>query len=71
MRGAEFLRKIKRLGEARGVEVRLMANRGKGIHATLYYGSARTIVKDLKKELPTGTLRAMLAQLGLTSQDLR
>ena len=71
MRAGEFVRKVKRLGQARGVEVRVVAHRGKGSHATLYYGSARTIVQDLKRELPTGTLHAMLRQLGLTLQDLR
>lgn len=71
MKGAEFVRKTKRLGKARGVEVLFVAKRGKGSHGTLYYGSARTVVQDLKKELPTGTLHAMLEQLGLTLSDLR
>lgn len=71
MKVAEFVRKVRRLGQARGVEVRFVAHRGKGSHGTLYYGSARTIVQDLKRELPTGTLHAMLRQLGLTLDDLR
>lgn len=71
MKGAEFVRKVRRLGHTRGVEVRFVAKRGKGSHGTLYYGSARTIVQDFKKELPTGTLHAMLGQLGLTLGDLR
>lgn len=71
MKGAEFLRRVKRLGQAKGVEVRLVAHRGKGSHATLCYGAAgRTILQDLKRELPTGTLHAMLKQLGLTLDDL-
>lgn len=69
--GAEFVRNVKRLGRARGVEVRLIAKRGKGSHQTLYYGAARTVVQNVKKELPTGTLHAMLEQLGLTLTDLR
>ncbi len=69
--GAEFVRNLKRLGRARGVEVRLIARRGKGSHQTLYFGAARTIVQDIKKELPTGTLHAMLEQLGLSLVDLR
>lgn len=69
--GAEFVRNVKRLGRARGVEVRLIARRGKGSHQTLYFGAARTIVQDIKKELPTGTLHAMLEQLGLSLADLR
>lgn len=65
------MRKVRRLGQARGVPVRFVAQRGKGSHGTLYYGSARTIVQDWKRELPTGTLHAMLRQLGLTPEDLR
>ena len=71
MKGAEFIRKLKRLGKERGVEVRLAAYRGKGSHATLYYGSSRTVIQDLKRELPTGTFHAMLEQLGLKPEDLR
>jgi mRNA interferase HicA len=71
VKAAEFVRKVKRLGRTRAVEVRFVAKRGKGSHGTLYYGSSRTIVQDLKRELPTGTLHAMLEQLGLTLGDLQ
>jgi len=70
MKGAEFLWKIKRIAEQRGIAARFEAKRGKGSHGTLYFGSSRTIVQDLKKELPAGTLHAMLRQLGLTVKDL-
>jgi mRNA interferase HicA len=70
MKGAEFLRRVKRLGLARCIEVRFEAKRGKGSHGTLYFGAARTIVQDPKKELPKGTLHAMLQQIGLTLKDL-
>ena len=71
MKAAEFVRKVKRLGQARAIPVRFVAHRGKGSHGTLYYGFARTIVQDLKRELPTGTLHAMVKQLGLTMEDFR
>jgi mRNA interferase HicA len=70
VKGAEFLKKIKALGDRRGIPVSLIAKRGKGSHATLYFGSARTILQDLKRELPNGTVRAMLRQLGLSPRDL-
>jgi mRNA interferase HicA len=70
MRGVEFLRKIKRLGQKRGIFTRLDKKRGKGSHATLYYETARTILQDLQRELPGGTLRAMLRQPGLRPADL-
>jgi mRNA interferase HicA len=44
--------------------------RGKGSHVTLYLGDKLTIVCNPKDELKTGTLHAMLKQLGLTLDDL-
>jgi mRNA interferase HicA len=71
MKGSEFLRKIKRLGRLKGVPVRLESKRGKGSHATLYFGEARTVIQDLKKELPKGTLHAMMEQLGVNLEELQ
>ena len=70
MAGNEFIRKVRRLGRTRGVNVTFIAERGKGSHGTLYYGDKRTIVRNPKDELKTGTLHAMLSQLGLTLADL-
>ena len=70
MKGSEFVRKVKRLGTRRGISVRLASKREKGSHVTLHYGGARTVIQDLKKELPTGTLHAMLTQLGLSATEL-
>ncbi|MFO7751430.1 MAG: type II toxin-antitoxin system HicA family toxin [Desulfobacteraceae bacterium] len=70
MNGSEFIKKIKKLGKQRGVSVRFTVNRGKGSHGTLYYGAAFTVVKDRKKELPTGTFRDMLSHLGLAPKDI-
>jgi mRNA interferase HicA len=36
----------------------------------LYFGERFTVLRDLKDELKTGTLHAVLKQLGLTLQDL-
>jgi mRNA interferase HicA len=70
MKADEFVKAIRKLGKARGVEVRLEKRRGKGSHATLYYGERKTTVKDRKKEVGVGLLNAMLKQLGLTKKDL-
>jgi mRNA interferase HicA len=70
MNGAEFVRKIKRLGRDRGIETEFRRERGKGDHGTLYFGDRFTIVGDQRKELKTGTFHAMLKQLGLTRDDL-
>ncbi len=69
MKGSEFVRKIQRLGRDRGIETKLVKSRGKGDHATLYYGERFTIVGG-RYELKTGTLHGMLRQLGLTIKDL-
>jgi mRNA interferase HicA len=70
MTGNEFIRKVKKVGRARGVAVQFMARRGKGSHGTLFYGSRFTIVRNPKDELKTGTFHAMLVQLGLSDEDL-
>lgn len=71
MKGSEFLKKIKKLGRERGVEVRLESRRGKGSHSTLFYGERFTIIRNLKDELKTGTYQAMLKQLGIDEKDMR
>jgi len=70
MTGNEFIRKIRSLGRKRGVTVAFVPERGKGSHGTLYYGEKLTIVRNPKDELKTGTLHAMLTQLGLTLREL-
>jgi mRNA interferase HicA len=69
VKGAEFVRRIRKIGRKRGVAVELVPERGKGSHGLLYFGTRFTVVRDLKDELKTGTLHAMLKQLGLTPKD--
>lgn len=70
MTGKEFIRKVKKVGRNNGVVVEFTFRRGKGSHGTLFYGSRFTIVRNPKDELKTGTLHAMLSQLGLIFEDL-
>lgn len=70
MKGSELIRRVRRLGRQRGVPVEVQAERGKGSHRLLYFGNSRTVVPDPKAELKSGTLHAMLKQLGLTLRDL-
>ena len=65
MKGNEFIRKIKKLGRKNNVVVKLAMRRGRGSHGSLFYGERFTIIRDAKDELKTGTLHAMLDQLGL------
>ena len=71
MTGAEFIRKVSSIGRERGVEVQLESERGKGSHATLHYGSNRTILKDRRKEIGPGLLSKMIRDLGLERADFR
>jgi mRNA interferase HicA len=70
MTGAEFIRRVRRVGRERGITVEFDERRGKGSHGTLYFGDRATVVKDRKKELGAGLLNDMLKQLGLTRADL-
>ncbi len=67
--GNEFLRRLKRYGRARGLDVVLDEKRGKGSHATVFLGERYTVLKDRRKELGKGLLRAMLDDLGVAPED--
>ncbi|HEX8009673.1 MAG TPA: type II toxin-antitoxin system HicA family toxin [Casimicrobiaceae bacterium] len=71
MRGSEFIKKLEMLGKARGVPVRVDKKRGKGSHQMLYFGERKTVVRNPKDELKTGTYHAMLKQLGIAEKDLK
>ena len=70
MTGNEFIRKVRRLGRKQDVRVAFVPRRGKGSHGTLFYGARFTVVRNPKDELKTGTLHAMLEQLGLRLDEL-
>ena len=70
VKGSELVRRVRRVGRQRGIPVELRPERGKGSHSTLYFGARFTVLRSLKDELKTGTLHAMLKQLGLTVEDL-
>lgn len=69
MKGSEFLRRLRRHGRSRGLAVRLDEKRGKGSHATLYLGERYTVMKDRKKEIGKGLLRAMLSDLRVDPEE--
>lgn len=70
MTGDDFVRRVRRLGRERGTGVRFEGRMGKGSHGRLYFGERFATVKDLRKELSVGLLKAMLRQLGLRRTDL-
>jgi mRNA interferase HicA len=70
VKGTELVRRLRKIGRKRGIHVEIVPERGKGSHSLLYFGDRFTVVRDLKDEIKTGTLHAVLKKLGLTSQDL-
>jgi mRNA interferase HicA len=70
MKDNEFIRKLKRLAKFRNIHCELVRGRGKGSHSMVYFGDKMTVVRNLKDELKSGTLNAMLKQLDITLDDL-
>ena len=70
VKGSEFLRKLHRLARRRGVRFQYEAGLGKGSHGRVWLDTASTILKDPKKELGTGLLRAMCRDLKIEPRDL-
>ena len=70
MNGNEFERKIKNIGRKHGIAVSFDPGHGKGSHGRLYFGTRFTTLKDRRKEIGPGLLKAMLDQLGLNKSDL-
>lgn len=70
MKGSEFLRKVQALAHHRGIPCTWRPDKGKGSHGVLTLGERRTVLRNPKDELKTGTYHAMLKQLGLRHRDL-
>ena len=70
MRGNEFIRRVQKYAKRNGIPFTWRADRGKGSHGLLTLGDLRTVVRNPRDELKTGTYHAMLKQLRLTEHDL-
>jgi len=70
VRGSEFLRKLHSFARRKGLSLVFAPARGKGSHGTVYLGSTSTTLKDPKKELGPGLLRAMCKDLGVDPKEL-
>lgn len=69
MKANEFVHKVRRYAKARGLDFEWRPDLGKGSHGVLILGGRRTVVRNLKDELKTGTLHAMLKQLGIAADE--
>lgn len=71
MRAGEFLDKVRRYAKEHHLDVRWVPGHGKGSHGALYVGAnGRTTVKDLKKEIGIGAVRAMCKQLFIDPKEI-
>ena len=70
MKGSEFLRKLATLARRKNLDFVFIPAKGKGSHGTLYFGSSFTVVKDRRKEIGAGLLRAMCKDLGIDPREL-
>jgi mRNA interferase HicA len=70
VKGSEFLRKLHRLARRRNLRFQYDPGPGKGSHGRVWPEAESTILKDPKKELGTGLLRAMCRDLGIEPRDL-
>ena len=64
------MRRVAKLARRRNLRFAFVPAKGKGSHGTLYVGSHSTVVKDRKKEIGPGLLRAMCSDLGIDPHDL-
>jgi mRNA interferase HicA len=64
------MRKVQAFARAKGLRCSFVPAKGKGSHGTLYLGSAFTVLKDRKKEIGAGLLRAMCKDLGIDPSEL-
>ena len=69
MTGEAFAKRLRQLGKENGVAVRCDGSPGRGSHGRVYYGTAFTTIKDLKKDIGPDLLGRMLTQLGVEKDD--
>jgi mRNA interferase HicA len=65
MNTPEFVRKLRRWARKRGIYFDVKTHESKGSHRTLHLGTRKTTVPWTTKDLTTGTVRAVLKQLGV------
>jgi mRNA interferase HicA len=70
MKGSEFLKRLKALAKRKKWEYDWRPDRGKGSHGIASLNGQKTVVRNLKDELKTGTFHGMLKQLGIDESDL-
>ena len=70
MKGSELLRRLRRMARREGWSFDWRPDLGKGSHGRLMLDGRRTVIPDLKRELKTGTLAAILKDLSIELRDI-
>jgi len=70
MKGNEFIKRVRKYAKINRISFEWHPEMGKGSHGVLILGNRRTVVRNPKDELKTGTLSSMLNQLGLKKEDI-
>ena len=65
MKHSELMKLLKRHAKASGLPFDEVRGRGKGGHIEVHLGSRKTVIPHSKGEMPTGTVNAILKQLGV------
>ena len=68
MRADDLMRRLRRLASARGWEIK--ERDGRGSHIVVTLNGRRSVVPMHRGDIPTGTYRGVLKQLGLEPEDL-
>ena len=66
----EFVRRVRKMGRERGIQVRFEPRKAKGSHGRLYLGDRFATVKNRRKEISLGLLTAMLRHLRLSREHI-
>lgn len=70
MKGAEFERRVRKLGRSKNIVCQFVADMGKGSHGRLYYGAEFTTLKDRKKEIGANLFAKMCRDLNIDPHEL-
>jgi len=67
--GVQLLRTFRHFARARKIELRI--ENGRGDHVRVWLGARRSELPGRRQEIRTGTLHAILKQLGVRADELK
>jgi len=70
VKGAEFIRRLRKLARQNQLACHFIADKGKGSHGRIYLGREFTTLKDRKKEIGSDLLAKMCRDLKIDPHEL-